>query len=562
MSKGILKESIYRERLYPDLRDWSVYRMHKHKQDFIHELDNIVLEYLQEKHRGELEELINKCVYKENVRIKNRPWKVDPPNDKLFWKKVKSELKLNTNASAEVKEKANSDLLLKIINRYSREIVGNFKIPTFQFARKFTTAFFGSVYNRAFYQGIPRYWWSRKRLLKKMKVYGEVDLCRSLFEKGTVVMVPTHSSNIDSIQIGFLLDYIIGLPHFSYGAGLNLYNSEIAAYFMNRLAAYRVDRRKKNQIYLETLKSMSQLAIQKGVNNLFFPGGTRSRSGKIESRLKKGLLSTIVDAQRHNFQEKSQEKVFIVPLVLSYHSVFEAPELIHQHLRRAGREKYISSRPKGRNLWQMVKLLYKLMTKSSELYAYLSHPIDVFGNHINENGDSVTESGDPVDIKQYFMSDGKLTHDPQRESIYTGLLADKIEESYYSDNIILSSQALAFYVFEYWREEHKQMEFYEFLRLKPKEFHVSVKRLKPGFEKFIDALRQMSSEGKFHLQPIFAEATDKIIANGLKHLGPYHIKSPLYKDRNNYLRTEDISTLYYYHNRLEGYDIAVCVAYK
>src|SRR5690625_7368921 len=106
-------------------------------------------------------------------------------------------------------------------------------------------------------------------------------------------MLPTHVSNVDSSLIDYVIETKVGIPAFAYGAGLNLYNFGPAAYFMNRLGAYRVDRRKKNPIYLETLKAMSTLSIKSGVNNLFFPGGTRSRSGHSESRLKLGRLMLI-----------------------------------------------------------------------------------------------------------------------------------------------------------------------------------------------------------------------------------------------------------------------------
>ncbi len=563
MSNGILKEPIFRERLYPNLKDWSIYKFHKDRAGFIKELNKFSQETIIE-HNGidNLGELINKCIYQEESRLRNKPWKVDPPNEGLFWKKIKSELQLHANATEEAKREIYPKLLHKIINRYSEEIVGDYKMSTFLFARKFTIAFFGSIYNKAFRRGIPQLWWSKRKLLEKIKVYGELDTSRALFEKGTVIVVPTHSSNIDSIQIGFLLDFVAGFPHFSYGAGLNLYNSEIAAYYMNRLGAYRVDRRKKNVIYLETLKAMSQLAVQKGLNNLFFPGGTRSRSGEIESQLKKGLLSTLVEAQRANFALENGNKVFIVPLVLSYHQVFEVPELIDQHLRSIGREKYISSRPKPRNFRQILNLLRRLTVKSNEIYAYFSHPLDVFGNKVDVNGNSLSDEGETIDIREYFITDGKLIRDSQRESVYTSLLADRVKEKFYKNNIVLSSQALAYYMFEYWIKENKGVDFFEFLRLNPKEFRLSVDRMPEGFEEFIDILRQKAEEGLFHLAPVFAEDTLAIIEEAVNNIGVYHVKLPLYKDRNGYLRTESLSNLFYYRNRLNGYGLEKLNCFK
>jgi len=99
--------------------------------------------------------------------------------------------------------------------------------------------------------------------------------------------------------IGYAMHAAVGIPAFSFGAGLNLFDNEIVGYFINRLGAYRVDRRKKNPIYLECLTSMAAYSIQKGINNLFFPGGTRSRNGGMEDRLKLGLLGSSIEAQRN-----------------------------------------------------------------------------------------------------------------------------------------------------------------------------------------------------------------------------------------------------------------------
>ena len=110
---------------------------------------------------------------------------------------------------------------------------------------------------------------------------------------------------------------------FVYGAGLNLFGIRALAYFMNKLGAYKVDRRKKNLPYLETLKTYSTLAMTNGCNSLFFPGGTRSRSGAIEDKLKLGLLGTAMEAQRLNYLNNGAEakKIFVVPVVFGYNFV-------------------------------------------------------------------------------------------------------------------------------------------------------------------------------------------------------------------------------------------------
>src|SRR5690606_2564172 len=151
--------------------------------------------------------------------------------------------------------------------RYSEEIVGHFDKKTFRFSRWFLTSFFKRLFNRYFGKKQWR-WGSKIQLLEKIKLHGNIALIQKLFTQGTVVILPTHHSNLDSIMVGYAIDSKMRLPVFSYGAGLNLYNVELAAYFMNRLGAYRVDRRKKNPIYLECLKSMASYSLTKGINNI------------------------------------------------------------------------------------------------------------------------------------------------------------------------------------------------------------------------------------------------------------------------------------------------------
>ncbi|MBK7008164.1 MAG: 1-acyl-sn-glycerol-3-phosphate acyltransferase [Saprospiraceae bacterium] len=219
--------------------------------------------------------------------------------------------------------------------------------------------------------------------MNKIKLRGYVDETRSLFTKGTVVIVPTHFSNLDSITIGYALDMVAGMPALSYGAGLNLFEVEIVAYFINRLGAYKVDRRKKNPVYLECLTSMASYALYKGVPNIFFPGGTRSRSGALENKLKYGLLGSAIEAQRLMMENGKQDKIYIVPLVISYNFVLEAKSLIEQHLMAIGKEKYQRSR-ESKNIgskWNYFKLFF---SKQSEMVLSFGEPMDVLGNRLTK----------------------------------------------------------------------------------------------------------------------------------------------------------------------------------
>src|SRR5690242_19489821 len=139
---------------------------------------------------------------------------------------------------------------------------------------------------------------------------------------------------------------------------------------MNSLGAYKVDRRKKNLPYLETLKLYSTLAIQKGAHSHFFPGGTRSRSGLIEKQLKLGLLNSTIEAQRNLYLDNPEatdaRKIFIVPVTLNYHFMLEAPDLIDDYLSVKGQDRYLPEQDKYGS-WQLILFLFKFFTKGANI---------------------------------------------------------------------------------------------------------------------------------------------------------------------------------------------------
>ena len=102
-----------------------------------------------------------------------------------------------------------------------------------------------------------------------------------------MIHVPTHLSNLDSVVFGFALERG-GLPPATYGAGKNLFTNPVLSYFMHNLGAYRVDRRLRHALYKDVLKAYSCVLIERGFHSLFFPGGTRSRSGGVERRAQAG----------------------------------------------------------------------------------------------------------------------------------------------------------------------------------------------------------------------------------------------------------------------------------
>ena len=52
---------------------------------------------------------------------------------------------------------------------------------------------------------------------------------------------------------------------------------------------------------------------------------------------------------------------------------------------------------------------------------------------------------------------------------------------------------------------------------------------------------------------------DEAIKIGLENVGMYQVKRPVLRNKAGNIITQDLHTLYYYHNRMDGYDLEKCL---
>jgi glycerol-3-phosphate O-acyltransferase len=549
-------ESQRYDHIAPKLEEWAIYKLHAQREGYVKILEVETYERLVDLYGEDLQDLLSKTLFSEQRRAKEEPWKVDPPQERRYWKRL---AKMLATRSLDEEEPTTADdaarkILRRIVRRYADEIVGHFKLGTFKFARRFLTFFFGRLLNAADGRSFRSLFSKRILLEEKLLVRGYVDQVRELSKRGTVVMVPTHFSNLDSILIGYAIDQVAGLPPVAFGAGLNLYNTGYTAYFMNRLGAYRVDRRKRNPVYNTCLKMMSKLLIEKGVPSLFFPGGTRSRSGALETKLKLGLLGTAVEAQRSRYQAGRNDKVFIVPVVLSYPFVLEAQFLIEQHLRKEGQDRYIKAQDSFHSFRSILKFVWDVFSKGNQITISLGRPMDVLGNRVDKEGRSYSQHGRHISTREYFRDQsGAINTDFQRESEYTRMLGDRLVERYEADGIVLPSHLVSFVAFSMLKQSFPNIDLYALLRLPAEDFFFDQKAMLSIIGQLRDELLQRVKQDQAKVAPTLYESPEAILEKGIKSLGNFHIDSPLRIDKRGNIVSDNFSMLHYYHNRLSTY---------
>ncbi len=536
--------------------DWPVYQLSKNRKEFIEEVTKKSVERIREL-RPSSKQLIDDLqatAYREQNRIKRNKWRVDPKDDSRFWSQIKNDLNELGGKNPDESQPKVDAVLEQIVHRYASEIAGNFKPNSYRLARGVIKFWFLRLLNGARVKKFGAFFRNQYALRDKIHIVGKVKMIRKLARQGTVVMVPTHFSNLDSILIGWVI-HAMGLPAFIYGAGLNLFNIKIIAYFMNSLGAYKVDRRKKNLPYLETLKMYSNLAIQKGAHSLFFPGGTRSRSGMIEKQLKLGLLSTAIEAQRTLYNTEGEtRKIFVVPVTLNYHFVLEAPDLIEDYLHVKGQDRYFPEEDKYGS-FQLIKFLIKFFGNRSNISVSIGPGLDVMGNYVDDDGNSLDSHGRIIDTKDYFISSGQLTVDRQREDEYTRMLSQRIVTEYHKINRVFSSHLVSFIAFEMWQKKFHQLDLFNLLRVPEEDLEINYEEFKTVFKRVRKQIYLMKDQGKINFASHLKGPSDIVIKRGIDNAGVFHLNRPVLKNKQGNIITKDLSLLYYYHNRLVGYDL-------
>ena len=499
--------------------------------------------------------LLEETLYHERMRLKKsrKSWFRSPylanrnRGDRKFIKKIQSGLKQANDLESHLA------LVKEYAEHFATEICGNFEPKVYDFAIRAVPWIFSWLLNALSLKRILP-WGMSESLQSRLRVVGEVDSLQKLSKKGTILLVPTHLSNIDSILIGYVI-HLMSLPPFAYGAGLNLFSNPVLSFAMSRLGAYTVDRQKASGLYKNALKNYSTTILKRGVHSIFFPGGGRVRSGALESHLKLGLLGTALQAQIERYQENhSHPPIYVVPMVMNYHFVFEASSLVEDYLEQDGKHRFVPN--DGGEVFpfmNMIKFFWKLFRTRSEIWVNVGKPLDVFGNAVNDEGRSIGPNGTFIDPKSWLMTEGALKTVPSRDREYTRILGEKISESYRKENVVLSSHLVAFSFFQALRKQYPQMDLYRFLRLSRSQRMIPLDRFYEEAAQCYELIKKASVQGKLFLSDTLQCGDVKLwVEDGVKQLGLFH-DAQVVRIEDQVMTTDDMNLVYYYRNRLTGY---------
>ncbi len=449
--------------------------------------------------------------------------------------------------------------LKTIVQRMGDDIAGNFDSRVFAATRRMVPGVLTAIMNpSSLPRELVRSGWPRIDSL--VTAEGPIERLRELAKIGTLVLMPTHSSNLDSIALGYLLDRV-GMPPVVYGAGKNLFSNPIISFFMHNLGAYRVDRRVRARIYKDVLKAYSCLMIERGYHSLFFPGGTRSRSGMVETHLKLGLAGTAVEAFARNVTFGVKRPVFIVPATLNYALCLEAETLIDDWLKGAGQARYIIEDDEFSRADRMLAFMKKATSLRSAMVIRFGEPLDPFGNSIDAAGRSLAPSGAPIDPATYVSRRGVPSLDAARDAGYTRELGEMMPGIYRRETVVMWTQLVAHVLYRHLVHESPGIDLFGRQRRRG-EVGLSRASLVSEVGAARDRLLELESEGQVRLGPVLRSTEpDELVSQALAAFGGYHTKA-VAREIGSEIVIEDPNLLLYYQNRLVPFAEALATPEK
>ena len=528
--------------------DPAIFWFNSEREDIVRE----VAERVAEAHSGGREAMelaLNDAAYHEIRRLEQQGG-AEAAEQLPYWRGLSRRIARMTD---EEKRNALGDLT----GRLAGDVAGNFDPRVYNMAKHLVPRLLAGVMQPSSLPAelLPKRGSEGSVIDRLLRIEGDTQALGALEKTGTLVYVPTHSSNLDSIVLGRALE-VAGLSPVIYGAGKNLFTNPIISFFMHNLGAYRVDRRVRARLYKEVLKVYSQVMIERGYHSLFFPGGTRSRSNLIENRLKLGLMGSAISAFAHNQSRGVDRRVFFVPTTINYALTLEAETLVEDWLKAEGKARYIIEDDEFSRLDRWVAFLRKVLGMQAACVVRFGAPVDPFGNPVDADGGSIAPGGQKIDPASYVRRRGRPTLDDARDAAYTRDLGEVLVRRFRRETVLMSTALVAHVLWRRIVAHSPRADLFSRLRMRG-EVSMSKDDVVREVAELRDRLAELQAEGEVRLNGWLAEAEpEAIVTRALRVWNGYHTRLAA-KDVGSDIVAEDPTLLLYYQNRLVPFAVDV-----
>jgi glycerol-3-phosphate O-acyltransferase len=135
------------------------------------------------------------------------------------------------------------------------------------------------------------------------------------------------------------------------------------------------------------------------------------------------------------------------------------------------------------------------------------------------------------------------------------MLSLKIVREYHRINRVFSSHLVAFVAFELWQKNYPKLDLFGLLKLPEEDQELQYESFRKACQGVRKQIIKLKKEGRINMATHMKGDIDSVIRHGLDNVGIFHLKRPLLLNKEGNIITRDFNALYYYHNRLVGYEL-------
>ncbi len=248
-----------------------------------------------------------------------------------------------------------------------------------------------------------------------------------------------------------------------------------------------------------------------------------------------------------------------MPCTISYPLVLEASTLIEDWLAEAGKSRYIIVDDEFSRWERWLDFLRGIFSLDLKIHLRFGRPLDPFGNEVDPDGNSRDPRQRPIDARGYLEVDGVLSEDPARDAEYTRALESRILAEFARESVIHPTNVLAFACFELLRRTRPDLDLYRLIGSFGSEQSLALPEVEDELALVLEALASLARSDRVRLSAVVWDAAASgdvapLLRAALSSFGTYHSK-PVIERRGVRLHVCDSKLLFYYRNRLDGYDL-------
>ena len=249
--------------------------------------------------------------------------------------------------------------------------------------------------------------------------------------------------------------------------------------------------------------------------------------------------------------------VLVIPCTISSSLVLEAETLIEDFLAGEGKSRYIITDDEFSQPSTVMKFVRQILDLDASMVVRFGDPLDLIGNQVTGEGESVDGLGRPFDCRKYVQDEhGSVVIDPQRDRVYTSYLAESLCAAYRKDTVALSTHVAAYAGWRCLAERYPHLDQYQLVLLAPFERWIDRNRLLGAIDAVLDGIDANVNSGEMQSWlPAGSNRAETTLTDAITAFGCAHSRRAMAFEDWRVL--VDPKLALYYGNRIASFGLNI-----